>query len=159
MTKINQLSILSIFILTLFCLFVPRAHAQTNDSTTSPNQVIVQFHPEYSPFELESVVISSKKAQDTTIITTITSFIANMFGQSKVDKARTHLLTIQQADIDSGATEKYRMFPSDSGEAEHTYLIHLDGSVSVHDAVEIYEALDETVYAQPNYIYGVQEEI
>lgn len=122
------------------------------ENSAVPNQVIVQFKDGYAPYKLESEVkqLSLEKG--------LFHMISHIF-ENIIDKPSPHdtLMYIMKSEKSAGVIEKSRMFDAGEESQSNTYLYSIDGSQSVEQAIDIFEKVPYVKYAQPNYLYPIQE--
>lgn len=150
-----------LIVLSFLCvLFTGSVVAQTVDNVpeelSAPNEIIVQFRPEYAPHVLEPRVTERSLLQQS-FAGKVQLFLENM-TLSLQDKLQPeeNLQHITLAEIEAGVVEKTQMFDVAGESQENTYLLILDGTMPVADAQETFESLREVEYAQPNYLYEIQ---
>lgn len=122
----------------------------------APTEVIVQFAPSFAPHQL-SAQIQEEEVLRKTLSGKIKLFIQEHLRRLQMStSAHDHLKHIETVTIKVGMQDMKQMFDVTGESQENTYLIALDGSVSVPDAIKALEALEEVMYAQPNYVYALQ---
>ena len=124
----------------------------------APNEIIVQFAPSMAPHTLEAQIAHEEALKSTLTGQFQFYFLRGLRAVQGQPSPNDHQNNIETATIKVGAHDLSPMFDVKGESQENTYLIKLDGSVSVHNAVKTFEALEEVVYAQPNYIYKINYE-
>jgi hypothetical protein len=162
----KHIHLISIFIVLCAQFLVWPAYAQEPSSPHNagqvqyaPNQLIIQFAPGQAPHALEEA-IQQEDALSQTLPGQIRLFFLQAYRTLQNEHGPAyHLEKIQRTDKLVGATTNTPMFDVDGQSQENTYLIELDGSVSVEKAIEWYENLEEVEYAQPNYMYEINTQL
>ncbi len=121
-------------------------------STYEPRQVIVQFEDRYAPFQLEKEI--KRLSYEKGLLHTISQIIENIIDKPS---PQDNLVYIMKSEKDAGVVEKTRMFDAGEESQSNTYLYTIDCSSSVEEAINIFEKVPYIKYAQPNYLYAVEE--
>jgi hypothetical protein len=155
---------ISLFLLltgmTFFVLLAPVQAATPKTNTTNsfatqptPNQVIVKYKKDLSPQALQLKVDERKVARSSTF-GSVRLFFENLkYKMAKQALPEDKLARIQAADEKVGAKNKTRIFDANDENQRNLFVIELDPSKSIEDAIKTYEALPEVEYAEPNYTF------
>lgn len=150
----------------LFCLITMLTHTNTvsasvprNATTDSfaeqpaPNQIVVKYKKDLSPQTLQ-LQATERKAAKAKMFGSVRLLLSNLkYRINKQELPEEHLLRIQQADDAAGAKNKTRIFDADDENQRNLFVIELDDSKSIEQAIAIYEKIPEVEYAEPNYTY------
>lgn len=131
---------------------------ESADSGTAPyvqNEIIVKYKADYAPQVLRARIQDRDKKR-TSIFGSLGLFIDNLKYQfTSEEKPESRLARIEEADEDIGATNKSRVFDADDVEQRSVYVIELDGTMEVEEAIKRYDQLPEVEYVEPNYIFQI----
>lgn len=117
-----------------------------------PNQIIVKYKEDLAP-HLLLFKAEERKTKQKTFFGKIGLFFENLNLKLKGQESpEEHLATIQQVDEKIGAVAKDHLFKGTAEEKRNAYLIHLDGSMTVEQAIKMYKTLPEVEYAETNNI-------
>ncbi len=133
---------------------VPKTDTTENFATQpTPNQVIVKYKKDLSPQALQ-LKVDERKIQRSGTFGSIRLFFDNLkYKLNKQALPEDQLLRIQQADEKAGAKNKSRIFEGNDENQRNLFVVEIEPSKTIEDAIRIYEALPEVEYAEPNYTF------
>ena len=121
-----------------------------------PNQILVKYKKDLSPQALQ-LKVAERTSTQTRFLGSIRLFFDNLkYRFNRQELPETHIVRLQQADSQAGAESKTRIFDAQDENQRNLFLIKINDSKSIEEAVRIYEALPEVEYAEPNYTATIQ---
>lgn len=155
MYRLLILSLGSIFAL----IFVTQIYAQEaskSNTLYTEQELIVHFKENSAPHILEPHAAKRDELRQTMtgrIHLFITDTVLTFQDKVPPEESLAHIAAV---DDQVGALNRAPMFDTDESSQQDTYLVTLDGTVSIETAIQAYESLEEVEYAQPNYLYNTQ---
>lgn len=129
---------------------------QKPQTSYMPNQVIVKYRTGQSPMEISQTVVQRQEERKS-LLGMIKLFIVDIKLQiQKQDTPEVKLLRIQQAEQAVGVTQHEDLFKSQDPTLKNFYVLKLNGTMDVPQAVELLKSLPEVETAEPNYIATIQ---
>ncbi len=135
-------------ILLVILLFVNRSSfAEKNTTDSVLNQIVVTYKVNQNPLELQTLV-SKRIAKKSSLFGSLQLAFENIAYRIKNEKTPEEKLQ-QIFDIE----RQIGVIKKDYNDSGNIYIITINGTVSVTDAVKLYSKLPEVKFAEPNYIY------
>ncbi|MBI4130306.1 hypothetical protein HY468_03255 [Candidatus Roizmanbacteria bacterium] len=120
----------------------------------APNQLVVQYKEGVSPDELYERVSVRWKERKKFLIGTMKLFWSDL--QTRVTGSTTpesQLLQLIEFDHRIGVKAKERLFPSDETAEPPFFLLYLDGTMTIPQAITLYQNLPLVTFVEPNNLY------
>ncbi|MBI2430620.1 MAG: hypothetical protein HYV39_01245 [Candidatus Levybacteria bacterium] len=148
----------AIFLSLLFLIFhlLPlTSHAQ--EPRFVPDEVIVKYKNGQSPDDIKAL-IQQKHARKKTIIGFLKVFFEDLTKRiKKQETIEDKLKRLEDADKKMGVISRKQLFANPPPQLANIYLIKLKEKNKVLETIELYKALPEVEYAEPNHILRIMQ--
>jgi len=116
------------------------------------DEIVVKYKDNLAPQEL-ALQVASRQTLKKSFLGRIQLFWGDLkLTFARQEKPEIRLSRLQSVDQEVGALDKQKLLETSEAAGKNVYVIKTDGSKSVEQMVNLYEALPEVEYAEPSKI-------